>query len=191
MASRCIPEEMNWHIDTEMDMLIDEMPNITKERGFTLIELMIVVAIIGILAAIAIPNFLRFSGRARQSEAKMMLAGMVRAQYAHRQDHGRFTDNIAAMIWNPTGSPVYVYGFTSDNSSSGCNDTSECGSGFRTDKMIDAFGVPLTSAELPPSAATDNQFTIGATGNLDNDSTLDTWTLNTSNVLINVSADLD
>lgn len=45
-------------------------------QGFTLIELMIVVAIIGILAAIAIPNFIRFQARARQSEANTNLKSL-------------------------------------------------------------------------------------------------------------------
>jgi type IV pilus assembly protein PilA len=64
--------------------------NLKKNQGFTLIELMIVVAIIGILAAIAIPNFLRFQLRSKASEGKINLAGIRTAQEAYYAEVGSY-----------------------------------------------------------------------------------------------------
>jgi type IV pilus assembly protein PilA len=65
-----------------------------KRKGFTLIELMIVVAIIGILAAIAIPNFLKFQCKSKTSEAKEMLKGMYTANVAYQGETDWFTNDI-------------------------------------------------------------------------------------------------
>ena len=54
-----------------------------NRKGFTLVELMIVVAIIGILAAIAIPNFLNFRLKAKTSEAKSNLGAIRSTEVAH------------------------------------------------------------------------------------------------------------
>ena len=86
-----------------------------KEKGFTLIELMIVVAIIGILAAIAIPNFLRFQAKSRQGEAKSNLGAIFTAMEAFAGQYDSYTTDLAAVGWAPTGTPRYIYGFTGDN----------------------------------------------------------------------------
>jgi type IV pilus assembly protein PilA len=59
-----------------------------KQEGFTLIELMIVVAIIGILAAIAIPNFLQYQLKSRQSEAKTNLQAIKTSEVAFQAERG-------------------------------------------------------------------------------------------------------
>ncbi len=69
----------------------------TNQQGFTLIELMIVVAIIGILAAIAIPNFARYQLKSKTTEAKANLGGIKAAQEAYRAEN----DFFATCAANP------------------------------------------------------------------------------------------
>jgi type IV pilus assembly protein PilA len=61
-----------------------------SNKGFTLIELMIVVAIIGILAAIAIPNFLRFQLKSKTTEGKVNLAAIRTAEESYLAEFGNY-----------------------------------------------------------------------------------------------------
>src|SRR5579862_3776917 len=78
-------------------------------KGFTLIELMIVVAIIGILAAIAIPNFIKFQARSKQSEAKANMKAMFTAEKAFFQEKDRFSSLVGEVGFSPERNNRYAY----------------------------------------------------------------------------------
>jgi type IV pilus assembly protein PilA len=69
---------------------------------------MIVVAIIGILAAIAIPNFLKFQAKSKQSEAKSNLGAIFTGQVAYLGEANAYGD-FAKINWSPSGTPRYHY----------------------------------------------------------------------------------
>ena len=71
------------------------------QKGFTLIELMIVVAIIGILAAIAIPNFLTYQLKSRQAEAKTNLQAIKTSEVAFQAERGCYIGVAAEGVVAP------------------------------------------------------------------------------------------
>ena len=97
------------------------------QLGFSLVELMVVVAIIGVLSALAVPRFRTFQAKARQAEAKSNLAFLYTLQHSYFGDNDKFApmeatgqgscpENELGFVLKPCRSARYVY-------SSGSSDT--------------------------------------------------------------------
>jgi len=108
----------------------------TNKKGFTLIELMIVVAIIGILAAIAIPNFMSYQCKAKQSEAKSNLGAIKVQQEAYFAEYDKYGSTTTGVGFSTKGTARYLYSM---------------------------------------SGVTATLYQSVATGNVDDDATLDKW----------------
>ncbi|HGL9776345.1 TPA: pilin, partial [Neisseria gonorrhoeae] len=65
----------------------------TLQKGFTLIELMIVIAIVGILAAVALPAYQDYTARAQVSEAILLAEGQKSAVTEYYLNHGIWPEN--------------------------------------------------------------------------------------------------
>ncbi len=89
-----------------------------KPQGFTLLELLVVVVIGGILAAIAIPSFLSRANTAKQVEAKMYLGSLNRSQQSFYVEHSKFakTPQELGLYSQPTGNYEYQVDVPNDGS---------------------------------------------------------------------------
>jgi type IV pilus assembly protein PilA len=157
------------------------------QKGFTLIELMIVVAIIGILAAIAIPNFIKFQARSKQSEAKANLKAIFTAQKAFFQEKDRFSTLTGEVGFEPERNNRYAY-FLAPGTTIELRDTTTIvqattytGIAVDTFKYTSALNqayadtVCNSKAGLTGSPAT--RFDAVALGNVDADATVDQWSI--------------
>ena len=66
---------------------------------------------IGIIASIAIPQFMRYRQRTLRAEAQTNLSAIQRSEKAYFAENGKYTDNLYRLGWDPTGSPNFIYGF--------------------------------------------------------------------------------
>lgn len=85
------------------------MKKLNQKNGFTLIEMMIVVAIVGILASIAIPQFERFLARSKRTEAFSMLNSVKIMETAYYTDFDTYTFDFSFLITLFTGNGTFIY----------------------------------------------------------------------------------
>jgi type IV pilus assembly protein PilA len=88
--------------------------SLKRQDGFTLVELMVVVAIIGLLSAVAIPNFKKYQAKAKISEAKLQLSALYTAETAFFSDYNMYAACLRYMGFDPqkeTANRYYSIGF--------------------------------------------------------------------------------
>ena len=152
-------------------------------KGFTLIELMIVVAIIGILAAIAIPNFSKFQARAKQSEAKANLKAIYTAKQTNFGSEDTFVcSNSCFCDWSTGQEPRYSYF---------CTDSASDVQGLTPTGVAKIDGKDSRCTTAPGNeAGNDTSFTITASGNIDSDPTCDNWKIDDGGDMEHMSNDI-
>lgn len=147
-------------------------------RTFTLLELLVAVAIAAILVAIAIPVFHEQRLEARRSEVRLTLNGIADAQEMYRADSGSYTRDFRNLVY-PDGAPYYIYGFCTGTGIYNTRVALLWGvTAFSGDNMF-VDGTWLQSDDLPDltETTTADSFVVGAAGSADKRN-METWARN-------------
>lgn len=85
------------------------IPNAHRNRGFTLIEIMVVIVILGVLAALVVPKVMSRPDEARMVAARQDIASLMQALKLYRLDNRRYPtteQGLAALVTKPTLAPI-------------------------------------------------------------------------------------
>jgi len=182
--------------------------SIRSNKGFSLVELMVVVAIIGILAAIAIPNFQRFTAKSKQAEAKADLSAIYTAERAFQSEWQTFEPVFDVIGYAPSGNYRYQHGFAgiaaiavptytgADTGMTGPVDTAGCSQnaappGPYTLGCNVVWTTGLAPTEPGGAAVATGTFTAVAGGIISGTAGLqDQWTVNETKTFVNVASGL-
>lgn len=140
------------------------------------------IPVIGILAAIAIPNFIKFQSRSKQSECKVNLRGAYMASQSYQTEKGQYAVNPAEIGWSPERGNRYLYAFALDGpiaANTGMPAKDAVGIGADTGKHAGISNDVLRNgipAGVEPGLRGEG-ITIVCVGNIDNDDTLDVWSV--------------
>lgn len=153
-----------------------------RQAGFSLIELMIVVAVIGLLAAIAGPMYERYQSKSRQSEAKLGLSSLYASEKAFFSEYSAYISSFEALHYTPEGvKRFYTIGW--NNPMSG---TVNSFHGTYGTPNVSKVNVPPTfgcdyatgTAVLPAPVGSDQQtFSVGAAGGVRIGLGCDVWSI--------------
>ncbi|MCB0403142.1 MAG: prepilin-type N-terminal cleavage/methylation domain-containing protein [Bdellovibrionales bacterium] len=154
---------------------------VANNKGFTLVELLIVVAIIGVLSTIGIPTFRSMVQKAKKSEAKVALGGLYTAEAAFFAEYGGYGNNLTHVGFDLEGQGrIYSVGFP--NATGACanrgtaHPIAASGPGRVIRQVVSGYDTsPITVIGADPTLAnsqcfsgdvndTGNQFTATAAG---------------------------
>lgn len=175
---------------------------IRTQKGFSLVELMVVVGIIGLLAAIAVPQFAKFQARARQSEAKALLSTIFTAEKTFFSEWNGYTASMSNAGAGMTGNKLRYDGRV--GAGAACTGTYPAGA--PGDASVTVFAASTGAAydggcttPAGTGGACDNgatrTFTGSVYGNPNNNipaagaamTTPDTWTITDTKIITNTA----